>query len=208
MSLKGNKITVTAGPTREMWDSIRFLSNLSSGKTGYAIAEVANDMGGEVTLISGREKQPSEKAINYIYTFSARDMFEEVKKRIESTDIFISAAAVSDFRPVRYKGKISKKQETPSIELKRNPDILKSVAENFRGKLIVGFSLADKVNISEGRKKLEAKGCDIMVLNSTRNMGEDKKSFVLAEGKIEKEYEAVPVREMAEIILKKCQKKI
>ncbi len=201
------RIIVTAGPTKEMWDSVRFISNLSSGKTGYAIARCAYNMGSEVTLISGKNRQPPEK-ITYIPVFSALDMFKEVEKNIDRADIFISTAAVSDFRPVRQKKKISKKNGMPRIKFRKNPDILKWVGENYPQKLIVGFSLSDEVNIVKDENKLQAKSCDIMVFNTVQNMGQEHKTFILSDGKNKQKFKNIHVQEMAKIILEKCQKKI
>jgi phosphopantothenoylcysteine decarboxylase/phosphopantothenate--cysteine ligase len=196
---------ITAGPTREMWDPIRYLSNLSSGKTGFAIAEKAREYGANVALISGI-KDVKIDGVKIIYIESALDMFEAVKQQIIAADIFISAAAVSDFRPVRAEKKIKKKEdEIPVIRLERNPDILKWVGRNYPGKVIVGFSLEDKVNIDEGIYKMKEKNCKIMVLNDVRNLGSDSKSFYIINGKNTGRYNDVGLEELATVILEKCR---
>lgn len=195
---------ITAGPTMEMWDTVRYLSNLSSGKTGYALAETAMEAGAGVTLIAGNENYRI-KGVRFVHATSAVDMFDAVKKEIEKCKIFISAAAVSDFRPLRVDRKIKKKDECPVIKLERNPDILKWAAETYPDKLFVGFSLEDKVDVEKGRLKKEEKKCRIMVLNDVKNLGSDLKTFTLITDTGVNVYKNLCVEETAEVILEKCQ---
>ncbi len=187
-----------------MWDTVRYLSNLSSGKTGLAIAKTAMKYGANVTLISS--KYGDLHGINFIYAESAVDMFEKVKRELGKCKIFISAAAVADFRPVRMKRKIKKRDELPVIKLKRNPDILKWAAENYPDKLLVGFSLEDKIDVEKGLLKKKEKNCSIMVLNDVQNLGSDIKTITLITDKGINEYKDLSLEEMAEVILEQCQK--
>ncbi len=204
-TLKGIKILITAGPTREMWDSIRYLSNLSSGKTGLAIAEKAVEYGADVRIVTAIKNHGISCDKN-VYAESAEDMFKVVKEEINECEIFISAAAVADFRPVKSMSKIKKEENLPVIKLERNPDILKWVGANYSDKLIVGFSLDDKIDVEKGIAKLTSKKCDIMVINDIGNLGEETKSFVLATSKGIERHESLSLKEMAEVILKQCPK--
>lgn len=204
LSFKGLNILITAGPTREMWDTVRYLSNLSSGKTGLAIAKTAVKCGANVTLISS--KYGDLHGINFIYAESAVDMFEKVKRELGKCKIFISAAAVADFRPVKMKRKIKKRDELPVIKLKRNPDILKWAAEKYPDKLLVGFSLEDKIDVEKGLLKKKEKNCSVMVLNDVQNLGSDIKTIALITDKGINEYKDLSLEEMAEVILEQCQK--
>jgi phosphopantothenoylcysteine decarboxylase/phosphopantothenate--cysteine ligase len=205
MKLEGIQVLITAGPTREMWDTVRYLSNLSSGKTGFALARTSAEYGAKVKLISSiRESNMGE--VEMIYAESAGDMFNAVKREAVSCDIFISAAAVADYRPVRVNEKIKKRDGVPVIELERNPDILKWMGENYPDKIIVGFSLEDKIDIEKGILKLSEKNCKIMVLNDISNLGNDKKTFIVVSGNNINEYKDLDLKQTAEVILEHCIK--
>ena len=159
MSLKGLKVLITAGPTREMWDDVRFISNLSSGQTGAEIAKEALRRDADVTVISGVPglDTGTAKTVNVV---SAVDMYEAVEEHIGRSDIFIAAAAVADFRPVKQSGKIRKDSAEPVIRLERNPDILKWVGNNYPSKIKVGFSLQEEPGSDDGAVKMKEKNCD------------------------------------------------
>lgn len=205
MNFNGIDILITAGPTREMWDTIRFLSNLSSGKTGLALAKTALTYGAEVTLISSI-KSHNTGGVKFIYTPSGCQMFKAVKNEFPGCDIFISAAAVCDFRPVRINNKIKKSNGVPLIKLQRNPDILKWAGEDSGKKIIIGFSLEDELDIKLARSKKKDKNCNIIVLNTTKNLGADFKTFVIITDNGVEKYENLGLEKMAEIILGECWK--
>jgi phosphopantothenoylcysteine decarboxylase/phosphopantothenate--cysteine ligase len=200
MNLSGMSVLVTAGPTIEMWDSVRFLSNLSSGKMGFSLAKKAKESGADVILISTIEEHKTD-GMKFINVKSALEMFEAVKKEFSGCDIFISAAAVCDFMPVRVQGKIEKRKEIPEMRLERNPDILKWAGENSKEKTLVGFSLTDKTDIDEGLRKKQEKNCDIMVLNTVGNIAKDRRSFVILSGSEATEYSGLGLDEAARVIL-------
>lgn len=170
-------ILITAGPTREAIDPVRYLTNRSSGKMGYAMAEAAAEMGHRVILISGPTHLDVPDEVDFVHTESAEDMYKAVEHWIGKADIAIFAAAVADYRPAHVpEQKIKKTGETMTIELVRNPDILGSSRSvfNFKG-VLVGFA-AETENLEENaRGKLDRKGCDFVVANdvSRKDIGFD-----------------------------------
>ncbi|MCH5228711.1 MAG: bifunctional phosphopantothenoylcysteine decarboxylase/phosphopantothenate--cysteine ligase CoaBC [Muribaculaceae bacterium] len=168
--LKGTKVMVTAGPTYENIDPVRFIGNYSSGKMGYAIAEELAERGAEVTLISGPVNLPAPASplIRKISVTSAREMFDESQKAFNTADIAIFAAAVADYAPeVQFDKKIKReKEEELLIRLKRNPDIAAQLGKNKEGRLTVGFALETEKGIDNALKKLQTKNLDLIVLNS------------------------------------------
>ena len=173
MPLKNKRILITAGPTYEAIDPVRFISNHSSGKMGYALANVAIELGAEVILISGpSEEKISHPSISVIKVLSAEKMFEKVKKYYSNVDIAISAAAVSDFKPKNYKAqKIKKNQNIQSIELSPTKDILAYMGENKKDQYLVGFALETENEIDNAKLKLKIKNLDGIVLNSLNDKG-------------------------------------
>ncbi len=164
--LEGLSVMVTAGPTREPWDSIRFLSNRSTGRMGYALARTARRRGARVILISGPVASEPPFGVETIPVESTVDMLEAVKDNFGRIDILVKAAAPGDFRPAnRVEGKV-KKTETPQpVELARNPDILAEMGKNKGNRILVGFA-AEYVNLLENAKgKLESKNLDLIVAN-------------------------------------------
>jgi len=160
-------ILITAGPTREAIDPVRYLSNKSSGKMGYALAEVAVHGGHRVILISGPSAEDVPDGVDFLPVESALEMYDAVEKWISKADVAIFAAAVADYRPeVVPEQKIKKSGERMTLELVRNPDILGSAREKFhyRG-VLVGFAAETENVIDNARGKLERKGCDIVVAN-------------------------------------------
>ena len=173
MPLKNKRILITAGPTYEAIDPVRFISNHSSGKMGFALANVAIELGAEVLLISGpSEEKISHPSISVIKVLSAEKMFEKVKKYYSNVDIAISAAAVSDFKPKNYKAqKIKKNQNIQSIELSPTKDILAYMGENKKDQYLVGFALETENEIDNAKLKLKIKNLDGIVLNSLNDKG-------------------------------------
>ena len=175
-ALKGKKILITSGRTKENIDPVRYLSNNSSGKMGYSIAQAAADLGAEVTLISGPTDLKAPNGLkNFISVESALEMYEKVDEYFKNTDIFIACAAVADYRPKEYKKeKIKKSDSDFVIELVRNPDILLEMSRKKEKQLLVGFA-AETNNIKENAlKKLEKKNLDIIVANNASVMGSDE----------------------------------
>ena len=174
--LKGKKILITSGRTKENIDPIRYLSNNSSGKMGYCLAQAAIDLGAEVTLISGPTNLKVPNGLEkFIFVESALEMYEKVDEYFKNTDIFIACAAVADYRPKEYKKeKIKKSDSDFVIELVRNPDILLEMSKKKEKQLLVGFA-AETNNIKENAlKKLEKKNLDIIVANNASVMGSDE----------------------------------
>ena len=175
-ALKGKKILITSGRTKENIDPVRYLSNNSSGKMGYSIAQATVDLGAEVTLISGPTNLKIPNGLkNFISVESALEMYEKVDEYFKNTDIFIACAAVADYRPKEYKKeKIKKSDSDFVIELVRNPDILLEMSRKKEKQLLVGFA-AETNDIRENAlKKLEKKNLDIIVANNASVMGNDE----------------------------------
>ena len=174
--LKGKKILITSGRTKENIDPVRYLSNNSSGKMGYSLAQAAADLGAEVTLISGPTDLKVPNGLrNFISVESALEMYEKVDEYFKNNDIFIACAAVADYRPKEYKNeKIKKSDSDFVIELVRNPDILLEMSKKKEKQLLVGFA-AETNDIRENAlKKLEKKNLDIIVANNASVMGSDE----------------------------------
>ena len=174
--LKNKKILITSGRTKENIDPVRYLSNNSSGKMGYSLAQAAVDLGAEVTLISGPTDLKVPNGLeNFIFVESALEMYEKVDEYFKNTDIFIACAAVADYRPKEYKNeKIKKSDSDFVIELVRNTDILLEMSKKKEKQLLVGFA-AETNDIKENAlKKLEKKNLDIIVANNASVMGSDE----------------------------------
>lgn len=171
--LEGISVLVTAGPTREAMDPVRFISNHSTGKMGYAIAEHAQRRGAKVTLVSGPVSIAPPKGVEMVSIQSACDLREAVISRLPETDWVIKAAAVGDYRPAsRAEDKIKKKSDDLSITLVRNPDILAEIGEKKRDdQTICGFSMETRDLLQNSRAKLEKKNCDMLVANNLKTAG-------------------------------------
>jgi phosphopantothenoylcysteine decarboxylase / phosphopantothenate---cysteine ligase len=172
--LKGRKVLVTAGPTREPIDPVRYISNHSSGKQGYAIAEAARDMGAEVTLVTGPTALSKPQGMKVIAVDTAVQMLEACEKA-DAQDMAIFAAAVADWRvanPASEKIKKQKDAVAPSLSFAENPDILRTIAHaNARPKLVVGFAAETENVIAHAQDKLKRKGCDLIVANDVSPEG-------------------------------------
>lgn len=171
--LAGKKILVTAGPTVEAVDPVRFITNRSTGKMGYAIAKIASLRGADVTLVSGPVSIEPPRFVNVINVESAEEMFNEVSSKANSMDIIIKAAAVADYTPVSVADeKIKKKDGDLSIPLKRTKDILKYLGENKKeNQFICGFSMETENLLENSKKKLEKKNVDMIVANNVKVEG-------------------------------------
>ena len=171
--LLGVHVTVTAGPTQESLDPVRFLTNHSSGKMGYAIAREAMLRGAEVTLISGPVALKPVDGVKLVPIITAQDMLEAVQKALPETDILIKAAAVADYRPSTVADeKLKKKDGELSIPLERTADILAWVSQNRHGGLFVcGFSMETENMLENSRKKLIKKKLDMIVANNLKTQG-------------------------------------
>ncbi|MDH5617347.1 MAG: bifunctional phosphopantothenoylcysteine decarboxylase/phosphopantothenate--cysteine ligase CoaBC [Gammaproteobacteria bacterium] len=168
--LTGKKVVITAGPTREPIDPVRYISNRSSGKMGYAMARAAAAQGAEVLLISGPVNLPEPPGIEVRHVLSAQDMYEATHECIGDADVFIAAAAVADYRPADIrKQKIKKNDERMSIDLVRCPDILASVAALDAGPFTVGFAAETEEVDDYARSKLEKKHLDMIIANRVGN---------------------------------------
>lgn len=167
LPLKGKKVMISAGPTVERIDPIRFITNRSTGKMGYAIAKVAAQMGAEVTLVSGPTQLDTPVGVNRINIESASEMYDVFMERMDEQDIIIKTAAVADYRPANpSEQKIKKSDGELSLSFVRNPDILKSIGERKRHQVLVGFA-AETENVLEYAKgKIEKKNLDFIVANN------------------------------------------
>jgi len=163
--LEGKKVLVSAGPTYEDIDPVRFIGNRSSGKMGYAIAKAAYLRGADVTLISGPSSQYSYPEIKMLKVRSASEMEKAVKKEIDKNNLLIMSAAVSDFRPMKTaSNKIKKEKSLMDLKLELNPDILSSI--KTKKTKVIGFALETQNELSNAKKKLKEKHLDMIVLNS------------------------------------------
>jgi len=178
-ALKGKKLLITSGRTREDIDPIRYLSNKSSGKMGYSLAQAAVDLGAEVTLVSGPTNLNVPDGLKeFISVDSAIHMYEKVDEKFKDTDIFIACAAVADYRPKEYQDKKIKKSDLNlTIELVRNPDILFEMGKKKENQLLVGFAAETNNIIENALKKLEKKNLDLIVANNASTMGTDTNSI-------------------------------
>ncbi len=191
------RFLVTAGPTREHIDPVRFLSNPSTGKMGFAVARAAAKAGHEVVLVSGPVALDTPRGVRRVDVVSARDMLAAVLDELPKADVLVMTAAVADWRPRRTAAKKLKKREMrPVIELARNPDILRTVRRRLgaarAGKVIVGFAAETGEPTAEAARKCREKGLDFVVANDVTAKGAgfgtdtNVASFVAPDGSIER----------------------
>lgn len=173
MDLDGKNVLVTAGATEEPIDPVRFLTNRSSGKMGYAIADAAAKRGANVTLISGRATIAPPPGMRVEFAFSAKDMYDKVLEKAETADICILAAAVADYRPKTIsKHKIKKTDQDRALELVRTPDILKSLGkQKIKNRFLCGFSMETEDLIENSKAKLISKKADMIIANNINDKG-------------------------------------
>ena len=170
--LHGKKVLVTAGPTQEAIDPVRYITNHSTGKMGYALAEAAMLRGAEVTLISGPTAIEPPMFVNVIPIISAQEMFEKVATNVTENDIIIKAAAVADYRPKEVcDEKIKKSDHDTEIELERTTDILAYLGKNKGKTFLCGFSMETENMLENSRRKLDKKNLDMIVANNLKDKG-------------------------------------
>ena len=202
------KVVITAGPTREYIDPVRFLSNPSTGKMGFAIAEAAVKAGYEVVLVAGPVSLPTPRGVRRIDVVSARDMYRAVQREIKDATIFIASAAVADWRPkCCAKHKLKKGGMCNILELTRNPDILKSVKAPVK----IGFAAETNDVLAEGRRKCREKHLKFIVVNDVTKRGSgfavdtNEVSFVYASGEV-KAFACMSKRKVATTIISAAAK--
>ena len=209
--LTGKKVLVTAGATRESIDPVRFITNHSSGKMGFAMAKAAMLRGADVTVVAAHTEVEPPMFVNVVKVQSAEDMFNAVKSRLNDTDIVIKAAAVADYTPVSTADhKIKKSDNDMSISLKRTTDILKYIGENRReGQVICGFSMETDNVIENSRKKLISKTCDMICANSLKKdgagFGTDTNIITMITADCDEELELMSKFDAANVILTKIK---
>jgi phosphopantothenoylcysteine decarboxylase / phosphopantothenate---cysteine ligase len=205
--LAGETVLVTAGPTVEDIDPVRFVSNRSSGRMGYRIAEAARDRGARVVLVSGPTSLRPPGGLELVAVRSAEDMAKAVARHAASATVVVMAAAVSDYRPAAVSPtKLKKKEAASSLDLVRTPDILRALGESKGGRTLVGFAAETDDVVANGRKKLALKRLDLLVANDVRRtdagFGSDRNAAMLLDA--DGGQEEVPLmskRELAERIL-------
>ncbi len=183
--LRWANVLITAGPTWEYLDDVRFIGNPSTGLMGMELARSAMKLGGHVTIVCGPTHLQPPPGAALVPVVSGQQMLEAVSERFDACDIFIASAAVSDYRPTkRESGKIKKGAERVTIELVLNPDVLKAMGERRRAdQIIVGFSLESANALENARGKLKDKNCDLMVVNTPAHFGEAKEFVRIINGK-------------------------
>jgi len=170
--LAGETVLVTAGPTREEIDPVRFISNHSSGKMGYAIARAAWRRGARVILVSGPTCLPEPWGVETVRVSTAAQMLEAVQARLKESSIVIKAAAVADYRPKeRSEAKVKKHAGQMTLEMERNPDILAEVGRQKDGRLVIGFAAETEDLLANARRKLQEKNLDLIVANDVGQPG-------------------------------------
>ena len=205
--LKGKKVVITAGPTRERIDPVRYISNDSSGKMGYALAESALRAGAEVQLVSGPVSVTASSGVKVTSVESCQDMRNAVHDCIaEGADIFIGAAAVADYRVAEIESQKMKKKDSCSLELVKNPDILASVAALESAPFCVGFAAETQDLLAYARQKLQKKKVQLIIANdvsrSDIGFNNDDNQVVLVSEKDQKAMEKMPKRLLAEVLMK------
>jgi phosphopantothenoylcysteine decarboxylase/phosphopantothenate--cysteine ligase len=168
--LAGRKVVVTAGPTREPIDPVRYISNPSTGKMGFAVARIAARRGADVVLVTGPVDLPDPQGVRTVRVGTAEEMASRVEAESGAMDLFVAAAAVSDWKPrTSYASKKKKTEEDESLVLTRTPDILAGVGKRWGGRdsgpVLVGFAAETEALVENARKKLASKRCDLVVAN-------------------------------------------
>jgi phosphopantothenoylcysteine decarboxylase/phosphopantothenate--cysteine ligase len=211
--LHGKTLLITAGPTYEPIDPVRFIGNRSSGKMGYALARRAAELGARVQLISGPVHINAPKGVELVRVETAAEMFAETTSRFEDCDVAILSAAVADYRPVSPAGeKIKKKESAMQLDLEKTQDILSSLGKSKTHQFLVGFALETNNEIDNATGKLEAKSCDMIVLNSLRDkgagFGHDTNQVTLIERNKTRTFELKTKEAVADDILQVIMNKI
>ena len=173
LPLEGKKVLISAGPTIEQLDPVRYISNHSSGKMGYSLAETALSLGAEVKLISGPTNQSiSSENIKIVHIKTGNELLKAIRNDYNNSDIVIMAAAVSDYKPIEFsKKKIKKDNNELNIKFEKTTDILFELGQNKKNQILVGFALENNNELSHAKNKLEKKNLDLIVLNSLNDEG-------------------------------------
>lgn len=183
---RNRRIVITAGPTREKLDPVRYLSNESSGRMGWALAEAAERRGARVTLVTGPTALPSPKRVTVVPVTSAREMLAATRKAARGAQAVIGAAAVADWRPLTVsRTKLKKTQTAPIVRLTPNPDILGTLARERKGPFprLAGFALESTNLLVNARKKMKKKGLDLVVANGPSALGKSTtRAWILRPG--------------------------
>jgi len=196
--LAGKNVLVTAGPTREAIDDVRFITNASSGKMGYAMAEAAHEAGAIVTLISGPVEKQKPKAIHCIDVVSADEMLKAVMENITTCDIFISVAAVSDYRSKNpMSGKIPKQESSLTLELEYTTDIVKNVAALKSRPFVVGFAAQADQLVEKAKDKLHHKKLDMIIANQLSGFASDENEVTVLWNENQKSFTKMPKPKLA-----------
>lgn len=209
LPLAGKKVVVTAGPTRERIDPVRYISNFSSGKMGYAMAEAATKLGASTVLISGPVELPKPEGVRLVKVESAAQMLEAVLAEYDDASIVVKSAAVADYKPKEAQTqKMKKKDGDSSIELERTTDILKTLGAHKNSQILVGFAAETNDAIGYGKSKLDSKNLDYIIVNDVTDpdggFGSDTNVVTLLtrEGK-SYPFEAMLKSELANVLLEK-----
>lgn len=207
----GANVLVTAGATRERMDPVRFISNPSTGKMGYSIARAGWLRGADTTLVSGHSSLVDPHGVKVVKVENSREMYEKVREHFESADIVVKSAAVSDYAPAeKSDGKMKKSKKELSIRLERTRDILKSLGEDKKDRILVGFSAETENLVENARKKLEEKNLDLIVANDVTapgaGFGEDTNIACLVDGETVEELPLMSKFELANRILDRIKK--
>lgn len=207
LPLAGKKVVITAGPTRERIDPVRYVSNFSSGKMGYAMAEAAARLGAKTVLVSGPVELDKPEGVTVIDVESAADMYEAVRSQFEDASIVIKSAAVADYRPKEIHPQKMKKRDGDSvIELERTTDILKTIGMMKKDQILVGFAAETENAVDYGLGKLKSKNLDYIIVNDVTDpdagFGKDTNVVtLLSRNGMHQPFEAMPKKELAQVLL-------
>ncbi len=169
------RILVNAGPTREYFDTVRFISNPSTGKQGFAIARAARDRGHQVVLVAGPVDLPDEQGVKMIRVTTAAEMADACKTEFEKCDGAVLTAAVSDYRPSEQIGHKRAKSDRPlQVQLEPTEDICAALGRTKGGRVVIGFAMDDRDGERRAQAKLKRKNCDAIVANGPKNIGSDR----------------------------------
>lgn len=212
MKISGARILITAGPTREYIDPVRYISNASSGKMGHCLAQAALSRGTSVILVSGQCAIPAPRGTKLIKVVSAADMLDESLKHFSSCDVFIACAAVCDFKPACYSTEKIKKTGQPiNLQLTANPDILKTLSEIKKARsgiqpVMVGFALETSNLVSNAMLKMKQKGLDIIVANDAAAINSEVSSgFIITASGLQEKFNNVPKDALASMVLARIE---
>lgn len=204
--MEGLRVLVTAGPTQEAIDPVRYITNHSTGKMGYAIARMAMYRGAKVTLVSGPTTLAAPLFVDTVPVVTAEEMYEAVMSRADEQDVIIKAAAVADYRPAEVSDeKIKKTDQETGIRLERTRDILAALGENKKDKVLCGFSMETEHMLENSRKKLEKKNLDMIAANNLKEagagFGTDTNVITLITRENEKQLSLMSKEEAADVLL-------